>query len=203
LVRGHVRSELDEEGAIPPSPIAEDTGFVRFNREIPEMNENIELEGRVGRSIPDDTGHDVVFTQLTIGNRQSLSQGIFFAEIFQRARRSQDKIMLVGKSPPRISFDKREGEHLQEGRIDHGESLVERLVSVPDGSPAFHEPALAGDFGDGPDEFRPDRGRNKLLAARFLAGILVELDLDEAEELIVVFMKIVEGQLVRDEEIDE
>jgi len=111
--------------------------------------------------------------------------------------------MFIGEGPSRISFDKREGEHLQEGWIDHGEGLVECLVSVPDSPPTPYEPALADDFGDGPDEFRPDRGRNKLLAARFLAGILVELDLDEAEELIFVFVKIVEGQLVRDEEIDE
>jgi len=44
LVGGHVWSELDEEGAIPSLPIAEDTGIVRFNWEIREMNENIELE---------------------------------------------------------------------------------------------------------------------------------------------------------------
>jgi hypothetical protein len=171
--------------------------------EIVDMDEDIELESRVGRDILGDAGHGVVFAGLPEADRQRLSEGIFVAEILRRVRPGQDKIMLIHQGRTRVPGDEGEGEHLQEGGIDQGEILAEEAVFRPDGPLALDESSLAQDVGNGLHELRPHGRGNELLKARFLAGLFVELDLDKAEKRVLVLMETVNRQLVHDEQINE
>ena len=112
-------------------------------------------------------------------------------------------MVIIRKSRLWVSGNEGEGEHLEEGGIDHRESLAEYVFFIPDSSRAIDESCLTDDVRNGVKESRSDRRGDKLLTARLFSGVLVELDLDKAEKLISVLMKIIEGQLIRNEQINE
>ena len=96
LFRRYIGLDLNKKRAIPSIPIVQNAGIVYDDGEIVEMNENIELDGRIEGNILCHTSYLIVFACLAKGECQHLSHGILFAKIFIGNGASQNNAMRIG-----------------------------------------------------------------------------------------------------------